>query len=95
MAATAFALDTARELFGAGEVWEAPQPASGSEDFSLVLNKVPGAMLLVGAAPEGMDVEEAPQNHSPRAVFDDRVLHRQAALLSELAEQRLAAGASA
>ncbi|MGY3061643.1 amidohydrolase [Streptomyces sp. TE3672] len=94
-AATAFALDTARELFGAGEVWEAPQPASGSEDFSLVLNKVPGAMLLVGAAPEGTDVEKAPQNHSPRAVFDDRVLHRQAALLSELAEQRLAAGASA
>ncbi|MFF1651476.1 M20 family metallopeptidase [Streptomyces sp. NPDC058240] len=94
-AATAFALDTARELFGAGEVWEAPQPASGSEDFSLVLNKVPGAMLLVGAAPEGADVEKAPQNHSPRAVFDDRVLHRQAALLSELAEQRLAAGASA
>jgi hippurate hydrolase len=94
-AATAFALDTARELFGAGEVWEAPQPASGSEDFSLVLNKVPGAMLLVGAAPEGVDVEKAPQNHSPRAVFDDRVLHRQAALLSELAEQRLAAGASA
>ncbi|MFF1360230.1 M20 family metallopeptidase [Streptomyces sp. NPDC058297] len=94
-AATAFALDTARELFDAGEVWEAPQPASGSEDFSLVLHKVPGAMLLVGAAPEGVDVEKAPQNHSPRAVFDDRVLHRQAALLSELAEQRLAAGASA
>ncbi|MFF1917377.1 M20 family metallopeptidase [Streptomyces sp. NPDC058239] len=94
-AATAFALDTARELFGAGEVWEAPQPASGSEDFSLVLNKVPGAMLLVGAAPEGADVENAPQNHSPRALFDDRVLHRQAALLSQLAEQRLAAGASA
>ncbi len=61
----------------------------------LVLNKVPGAMLLVGAAPEGVDVEKAPQNHSPRAVFDDRVLHRQAALLSELAEQWLAAGASA
>ncbi|MGB8947200.1 MAG: M20 family metallopeptidase [Streptomyces sp.] len=93
--ATEFALETARELFGAGEVWQAPQPASGSEDFSLVLNKVPGAMLLVGAAPEGVDVEKAPQNHSPRAVFDDRVLHRQAALLAELAERRLAARASA
>ncbi len=71
-----------------------PQPASGSEDFSLVLNKVPGAMLLVGAAPEGADVEKAPQNHSPRALFDDRVLHRQAALLAELAQRRLTAGAS-
>ncbi|MFD4481705.1 M20 family metallopeptidase [Streptomyces sp. NPDC058471] len=93
--ATEFALETARDLFGAGEVWLAPQPASGSEDFSLVLNKVPGAMLLVGAAPEGVDVAKAPQNHSPRAVFDDRVLHRQAALLAELAERRLAAGTSA
>lgn len=94
-AATEFALQTARDLFGADEVWHAPQPASGSEDFSLVLNKVPGAMLLVGAAPEGVDVAKAPQNHSPRAVFDDRVLHRQAALLAELAQRRLAAGVSA
>ncbi|MFP3988855.1 M20 family metallopeptidase [Streptomyces sp. E11-3] len=93
--ATEFALETARDLFGAGEVWHAPQPANGSEDFSLVLNEVPGAMLMVGAAPEGVDVEKAPQNHSPRAMFDDRVLHRQAALLAELAERRLAAGASA
>ncbi|WP_393061774.1 M20 family metallopeptidase [Streptomyces sp. LN549] len=93
--ATEFALQTARDLFGPGEVWHAPQPASGSEDFSLVLNKVPGAMLLVGAAPEGVDVDKAPQNHSPRALFDDRVLHRQAALLAELAERRLAAGTSA
>ncbi|GAA3088869.1 M20 family metallopeptidase [Streptomyces rectiviolaceus] len=93
--ATEFALETARELFGAGEVWHAPQPASGSEDFSLVLNKVPGAMLMVGAAPEGVDVEKAPQNHSPRAVFDDWVLHRQSALLAELAERRLAAGTCA
>ncbi|MFD3663702.1 M20 family metallopeptidase [Streptomyces sp. NPDC058659] len=93
--ATEFAMETARDLFGPGEVWQAPQPASGSEDFSLVLNKVPGAMLLVGAAPEGVDVEKAPQNHSPRALFDDRVLHRQAALLAELAERRLATGTSA
>lgn len=89
-AETAFAMDTARELFGAGEVWHAPQPASGSEDFSLVLQQVPGAMLLVGAAPEGADLEKAPENHSPRAVFDDAVLARQAALLAELAERRLA-----
>ncbi|MFE9868753.1 M20 family metallopeptidase [Streptomyces sp. NPDC005506] len=88
---TAFALVTARELFEEHEVWESPQPSNGSEDFSYVLQRVSGAMLMVGAAPEGSDWQNAPMNHSPRAVFDDRVLYKQAALLAELAERRLAA----
>ncbi|MFG2222737.1 M20 family metallopeptidase [Streptomyces sp. NPDC048644] len=87
---TAFALDTARELLGEREVWLSPQPAGGSEDFSFVLQRVPGAMLLLGAAPEGSDPAGAPMNHSPHAVFDDAVLPRQAALLAELAAGRLA-----
>ncbi|MFH8339376.1 M20 family metallopeptidase [Streptomyces sp. AM6-12] len=87
---TAFALATARDLFDPREVWESPQPTNGSEDFAHVLQRVPGAMLLLGAAPEGADWRQAPMNHSPRAVFDDRVLYRQAALLTELAERRLA-----
>ncbi|MGW2649945.1 M20 metallopeptidase family protein [Streptomyces sp. NPDC001393] len=87
---TGFALATARDLFDAHEVWESSQPTNGSEDFSYVLQRVPGAMLLLGAAPEGADWRNAPMNHSPRAVFDDRVLYKQAALLAELAERRLA-----
>jgi hippurate hydrolase len=89
---TDFAMRTARELFGPGHVRVAPQPASGSEDFSMVLQRVPGAMLFVGAAPGGSDAATAPMNHSPEAVFDGGVLHRQAALLAELAAGRLAAG---
>ncbi|MEV3860378.1 M20 family metallopeptidase [Streptomyces sp. NPDC050095] len=92
---TAFALDTARELLGGDQVWQAPDPANGSEDFAFVTQRVPGVMLLVGAAPEGVDATTAPMNHSPRAVFDDRVLGRQAALLSALAERRLARGSAA
>ncbi|GAA2300248.1 M20 family metallopeptidase [Streptomyces kunmingensis] len=92
---TAFALDTARDLLGPTQVWQAPDPANGSEDFAFVLQRAPGAMLLVGAAPEGVDAATAPMNHSPLAVFDDRVLQRQAALLTVLAEERLARGAAA
>ncbi|WP_353946211.1 M20 family metallopeptidase [Streptomyces sp. HUAS MG91] len=92
---TAFALDTARDLFPEGEVWQAPNPSNGSEDFAFVLQRVPGAMLMVGAAPEGTDVANAPMNHSPLAVFDDAVLARQAALLAALAERRLARGTAA
>ncbi|QNS02948.1 M20 metallopeptidase family protein [Streptomyces xanthii] len=92
---TAFALEAARELLGPTQVLEAPHPANGSEDFAFVLRRTPGTMLLVGAAPEGVDASTAPMNHSPHAVFDDRVLGRQAALLTELAEQRLARGGAA
>ncbi|MER5884556.1 M20 family metallopeptidase [Streptomyces sp. NPDC001941] len=85
---TRFALHTARELYG--EPLELAHPIAGAEDFSLVLRRVPGAMLLVGAVPEGVDPASAPMNHAPQARFDDAVLHRQAALLAQLATDRLA-----
>ncbi|MFI5806675.1 M20 family metallopeptidase [Streptomyces sp. NPDC051561] len=87
---TDFAMDTARELFGDDQVWLSPQPSAGSEDFSYVLQQVPGAMLLLGATPAGLDPATAPPLHSPIAVFDDSVLGPQAALLAELAASRLA-----
>ncbi|MBU3063046.1 amidohydrolase [Nocardia sp. NEAU-G5] len=87
---TAFALDTAREIMGGDRVWLAPQPTSGSEDFAFVLQRVSGAMLMLGAVPAGSDHRNAPMNHSPRAVFDDAVLSRQSAVLAQLAVDRLA-----
>ncbi len=94
-AEAAFALDTARELLGADAVLEAPTPISGAEDFSYVLQRVPGAYLFVGACPPGTDPSTAPANHSPRAVHDDAVLPRTAALLAELAARSLSRPAAA
>ncbi len=85
-----FAMETVHDLFGAQSGFVSPVPGAGSEDFSFVLREVPGAMLLLGAAPEGIDLGTAPANHSPDALFDDAVLPRQAALLAELAVRRLA-----
>jgi amidohydrolase len=68
-----------------------PDPITGSEDFSRVLQAVPGAMLFVGACLEGRDWEQAPDNHSPYAAFDDGVLPDGAALYAELAARSLAA----
>ncbi|MGE7433762.1 M20 metallopeptidase family protein [Kitasatospora sp. NPDC001175] len=90
---TGFALDTARELLGAEAVLPAPNPINGSEDFSLVLEQVPGAMLFLGAVLADRDPRTAPTNHAPSAAFDDAVLSRQAALLADLATRRLAATA--
>ncbi len=46
----------------------------GSEDFSYVLQRVPGVMGLLGACPPGIDPEEAPPNRSRQVVFDEDAL---------------------
>lgn len=79
------ALATARELFGDERVVEMDQPVMASEDFSYVLDEVPGAFLFMGALPDGVDPEGAPQLHSAQARFNDTVLGDQAALLASLA----------
>lgn len=80
-----FARGVVEDLYGA-EAWqELPEPEPGSEDFSEVLARVPGAYLLLGAVPPGVDPETAEGNHSPRAVFDDAVLPRAVEVLAELA----------
>ena len=79
------ALDTARSLFGADRVVEMEQPVMASEDFSYVLKEVPGAFLFMGALPDGVDPDGAPQLHSPLARYNTGVLGDQAALLAALA----------
>lgn len=86
---TAFAADTITQLFGEGRGEEMAHPLGGSEDFSRVLDQVPGSFIGLGAVPLGADPATAPYNHSPFAVFDDSVLPDGAALLAELATRRL------
>lgn len=87
----AFAGARIDELFGAGRFFVAPQPVMGSEDFSYVLERVPGAFVFLGACPPDLDPVTAPYNHSPEARFDDSVLPDGAALYASLALSRLAA----
>ena len=90
-----FALRTARQVFGEQRVLVAPRPMAGSEDFSFVLDEVPGAYLMLGAVPPGTDPATAPMNHAPQAVFDDRAVPQAAVLLASLAANRLAKEATA
>lgn len=66
-----------------------PNPEMGSEDFSFVLNEVPGAYVYLATTPEGVD-PESEDNHSPRVKFDDNWLGDFAAALAHLAFARLA-----
>jgi hippurate hydrolase len=92
-AETAFAGQAVAELFGADRLMTQADPLPGAEDFSFVLDEVPGVFLMLGAGPEGSDPESAPFNHAADAVFDDAVLADGAALLAELALRRLTAAA--
>jgi metal-dependent amidase/aminoacylase/carboxypeptidase family protein len=86
----AFLADTAAALFGEPAAVLLPNPHTGSEDFSRVLDEVPGAMAFLGATAPGSDPQTAPFNHSPLAVFDEGVLSSGAALYAQLAVDRLA-----
>jgi len=85
-----FARQTVADVLGEDRYLTAPNPLTGSEDFSYVLEEVPGAYLMLGACPPATDPFSAPFNHSAEAVFDDAVLPEGAALYAELALRRLA-----
>jgi hippurate hydrolase len=75
---------TVDDLFGAARFQRMRDPDPGSEDFSRVLQRVPGAYLFLGAATADNHVG-LPNNHSPRATFDDAVLVDGSVLLAGLA----------
>ncbi len=86
-----FAERAVTELFGSQRFLRTPSPITASEDFSYVLEQVPGAFIMLGACPPDTDPAVAPFNHSAEAVFDEAVLADGATLLAELALRRLAA----
>ena len=69
--AAAFALSTAAELFGAERTLEMPTPVMGAEDWSYVLQQVPGAMAFLGTRPKGAAPADVAPNHSNRMVLDE------------------------
>ncbi|MGH3176732.1 MAG: M20 metallopeptidase family protein, partial [Streptosporangiaceae bacterium] len=88
----AFAGQVITEVFGPDRGETAEFPITGAEDFSFVLEEVPGAFIFLGACPPDRDPETAPTNHSAIAMFDDSVLADGTALYAELALRRLGRG---
>src|SRR6185295_4231353 len=66
-----FVLDTARELLGPEGARTAGNPMMGAEDFSYVLERVPGAMANLGTRP---DDGPAYPNHSNRMLLNESAL---------------------
>ncbi len=84
-----FASGVVREVLGEDRWADLADPITGSEDFSRVLQAVPGAFVFLGAPLPGRDPATAPNNHSPRADFDPSVLPDAATVYAELAVRRL------
>ena len=82
-------LEAAAALVGEPATALMPAPVMGAEDFSYVLERVPGAMAFLGGCPPGLDPATAPANHSNLVVFDEEPLPAGVALYAWMALQAL------
>jgi hippurate hydrolase len=83
-------LATTATLLGERAAVESAAPIMGAEDFSYVLERVPGAIAFLGACPPGQDPDTVPDNHSNLVVFDEEPLPAGVALYTQMALQALA-----
>jgi hippurate hydrolase len=83
-------LDVAAGLAGDDRVASMAAPVMGAEDFSYLLEEVPGAMAVLGTRPPGVRAAEAAPNHSNRMVLDEDAMVTGVALHAAVALRRLA-----
>lgn len=85
-----FTLGVAGEVIGEQRVARLPHPVMGAEDFSYVLDRVPGTMMFLGGTAPDRDPRTAAPNHSNRVVFDEEAMPTGVALYSAMALRHLA-----
>lgn len=86
------ARDTALSLFGERGYVPSPSPVMGAEDWSYVLQRIPGCMVFLGVAPEGCDHHHAAPCHSNRMVLDEKAMANGVAMYAAMAERFLEQG---
>ena len=77
-------------MLGTDKVVRQPHPVMGAEDWSYVLQRVPGAMMFLG----GTDLDRSPAtaapNHSNRVLFDEDAMATGIATYAAVALDHLA-----
>ncbi len=84
----AASVGVARTLFGDDGVTEMPEAVMGAEDWSYVLNRVPGSMAFLGVAPDDIPLADAAPNHSNLMRISESKLHHGVALYAAMALAR-------
>lgn len=82
-------LTFAAEMFGADKVAEQTEPIMSAEDWSYVLQQIPGAMVFLGACPPELDSATGPTNHSNLVRFHEDAMATGIALYSATAIRHL------
>jgi len=85
-----FSLEVAAEVAGADHTVRLPNPVMGAEDFSYVLQQVPGAMAFLGGTPLDRNPATAAPNHSNRVMFDEAAMITGTTLYAAAALRHLA-----
>ena len=84
-------LDLAARLVGADKTLRLPNPIMGAEDFSYVLQEIPGAMVFLGGTHADRNLATAAPNHSNRVVFDEDAMVTGTAMYAAMAMNHLGA----
>ncbi len=85
----AFATKVAGDVIGPERVLQMPHPVMGAEDFSYVLEAVPGSMMFLGGTHRDRNPATAPPNHSNRVTFDEEAMATGMALYTSVAMRHL------
>jgi hippurate hydrolase len=90
--AVALIRDLAIEQFGGESYLDMPAPLMIAEDFAYVLQKVPGAMAILGVAPPDGEASARAPLHSPAMMVDEPMLARGVAMHCAFATRFLERG---
>ena len=72
--ATDVVLSVAQAVLGTDDLHVMAEPTMAAEDFSYVLQQVPGAYFFVGACPTGSTPGATPDTHSNVVIFDEEAM---------------------
>lgn len=86
---TEFTMDVARDVLGADKVITLPNPIMGAEDFSYVVERLPGTMMFLGGTPVDRNLASAAPNHSNRVYFDESAMVDGASIYAAVALRHL------
>ena len=72
-------------MFGEASYHTMSDAIMGAEDFSYVLNQVPGSMAFLGVCPPDLPLADSPPNHSNLMTIDEDAMVRGVAMYTAMA----------